>query len=495
MARLPRTHTCLFPRRACLLGCLTLLSACAVGTDYTPPKEELEAHWDALSAGEHDYEAETESEMKNLVLSSGVKMSADDTAPSEPWWEQFHDEILSELMEKALADGYSLKIARARIAEAQADRSAAGAELFPRVDASASISRATLDSISSRKPDTIHEEGITADWDIDPFGGNRRRREGAAAGEEAAEAEFAQARLDLLANVALNYCHLRAAQAQRELTLRNLKSQRDTLRITNALRKVHDVTDLDVTRVEAQIAATESRLPQIRSAIRSAMHRLSVLTGRKPSELNALLSPDGPMLDMPDSVAVLSPVATIAQRPDVHLAERRLAQSSALSNAAFADLFPRISLEGFFGARHSDFFGSLSPWRATASAAFPLLDFGRLRSQMRAADARQQQAFYNYKQTVLQALEDTENNLDAYMDERRRSGLLKKVASGQGRAVNIAREQYRGGIVTQLDLLDSERSLLDAESNWVLSLQTATDNLIQLYHALGMGAAEEAKEQ
>jgi len=454
-----------------------------VGNDYIPPKEELDDGWDALDDGD----AETQEETDNSTAAARITVSKDGVFPHDPWWEQFNDETLSALMEKALTENNDLKVAQARIAEARADERTSSAQRYPQVDASATLSRATLDSLSSRKLDTVHQEGINANWDIDPFGGNRRRNEGATASTQAYEADFSQTRLNLLADVARNYSHLRAAQKQRELTLRNLGIQRDTLRITHALRKAQNVTELDVARVDAQIAATQARLPPIRTDIRAAIHRLSVLTGKQPSALNSLLMPAKPMLVMPRNLAVLPPVATIAQRPDVHAAERRLAQTSALSNAAFADFFPKLSLSAFFGTRHSDFYGSLSPWSAAASAMFPLLDFGRIRSQMHAANARQEQAFYLYKQAVLLALEETENSLDAYINERQRSILLQKVAVDQARAVNIAREQYRAGIITQLDLLDAQRNQLDAESGWVFSLQTATDNLIQLYRALGLG--------
>jgi NodT family efflux transporter outer membrane factor (OMF) lipoprotein len=461
------------PYRVGLCSCLLLLSGCAVGSDYHPPvNSEVINEWDALHPDDD-----------TIVASSGLTVSTE--AFPSPWWQQFGDETLFALMKKALNDNHDLKIAKARIAEARASENFTESGLLPEIDATGSLSRASLDAISSSRPDTIRQAGVSGNWDIDPFGGNRRRNEGAVASVEASEYDFAQARLNVLADVAINYSHLRAAQKQLALTLQNLKTQRDTLRVTQALRKAQNVTELDIARVEAQIAATEARLPQIRTTLYAAIYRLGVLAGEPPATFRERLMPEEPMLALPKNVAVQTPIATLAQRPDVKAAERRLAEASALSNAAFAGLFPKLSLSAFFGTRHSATFGSLSPWSATAEALFPLLDFGRLRAQMHGADARQEQAFHAYKQTVLKALEETENSLNAYMDERRRSLLLHNVAVGQARAVTIAREQYRGGIVTQLDLLDAERNQLDAETNWVLSQQTATDNLIQLFHSLG----------
>jgi len=456
-----------------LLVCIVLLNACSVGTDYTPPKIELNDQWGALYSD----------------ADSRITVSKKNISSPEPWWKQFSDPTLSMLMEKGLADNNDLKVAQARIVEARAQENYTSAQLYPEIGASGSASRAALASIYANKPDNTRHGGINGNWDLDIFGENRRRREAAQANVQAAEYDFAQAQLNLLTDIALNYSHLRGAQKQRRLTLRNLNIQRDTLRITRALRKAQDVTELDVIRVEAQIATTEARLPQIHTTIIAAINRLCVLTGQQPSMLDTLLLSEKKMLSIPENLVVLSPIATIAQRPDVHAAERRLAQASALSNAAFAELFPKLSLNAFFDSSYSGHFGSLLPWSTTVSAMFPLLDFGRIRSQINVADAHQQQLFYTYQQTVLLALEDTKNNLDSYVDEGHRSILLHNVALGEAHAVNMAREQYRGGIVTQLDLLDAERNLLDAESAWVLSLQTTADNLIQLHRSLGEGAA------
>jgi NodT family efflux transporter outer membrane factor (OMF) lipoprotein len=472
------------PRYSGLLGCLVLLSACAVGTDYTPPKNEISDSWYALDASQTDQYG-----MADTVAASGVKVTKSGRLPAGPWWEQFDDELLSELMEQALIDNNDLKVAQARIAEARADEDYALGQLLPQINVSGSISRSSLDSLNSNRGDTVRQAGISGDWDIDPFGGNRRLREASLANAEASEEGFAQVRLSLLAEVAHNYSRLRAAQKQHELTLRNLKIQNTTLNNTRELRKAQQVTELDIARVEAQVANTQARLPQIRTDIYASINRLSVLIGKEPFTLYDLLMPPKPMFPMPKDLMVLPPIATIAQRPDVRIAERRLAQTSALSNAAFAEFFPKLSLSAFFGKRRSDTFGNLSPWSATAEALFPLLDFGRIQAQVNSADARQEQAFYAYKQTVLLALEDTENSLNAYMNERQRSTLLRKVAQEQSRAVTIASEQYRGGIVTQLDLLDAQRNQLEAESNWVLSQQAATDDLIGLYRALGQGPA------
>lgn len=448
--------------------------AASLALNYIPPKNELNDKWDAL----YDYPDDDS-------ITAGITLSTDGVLPNESWWDQFGDKTLSALVNEALVSNHDLKMAQARIAEMRADARYASAQLYPQINSIGSVSRATLNSVGSNKVDTTRQAGLSGDWDIDFFGKNVHRNEAAMASVEASEEDFAQGKLNLIADVARNYSHLRAAQQQRELTLRNLRTQRNTLRVTRALREAQDVTELDLAHVEAQIAATEARLPQFRTDEKAAINRITVLTGQQPGALRQLLLPKMPMLALPQDIIVLAPLATIQQRPDVHAAERRLAQTSALSNSAFAALFPKILISGFFGANHSDTFGRLPSWSATANAILPLLDFGRIRTQINSADARQEQAFHTYNQAVLIALVDTENNLNAYIDERKRSVLLKHVVIKQARALNIAREQYKGGIVSQLDLLDTERNHLDAENSWVLSQRTATDNLIGVYHSLG----------
>lgn len=447
------------------------LTACAVGPDYHAPAPDVGEAWNALSV--KDDKAVTQ-EKDAAAKYAGA------------WWQSFADKTLVQLMEQAVANNQELKIADARIAEARSNEDFAFSQLLPEVNATGSATREKQSASSGGNLDNVRQTGLSGTFEVDLFGENRRRKEAAAAALQAAMAERDRTQLNLLSDVARAYVRLRTAQKQREIIERNLTLQRGTLDVTKGQREEGAISDFEVVRAQAQVNATTARLPQIDTQITAAFNRLSVLTGEKPGKLNDLLKTPQPIPHADKAVVISTPIETVATRPDMRIAERRLAESAALSNAAFAQFFPKLTLEGFFGRQHSDLYGSISPWSASLNALFPLLNFGRISAQVNAADARQQQALYTYQQTLLLALEETENALTAYLNEQNRAQVLRATSADQARAAEIAREQYKAGVATQLDLLTAENSLLDAENEVALSEAATADNLVLLYRALGM---------
>lgn len=460
-----------------------------VGRDYTPPPLALDPVWNALETDD----VGDLPEMRDLPkpgITAGEPALPAVPAPG-PWWEQFNDLVLNDLIRQGLANNNDLKQAEARINEARANEAYATSILYPQISGTASSSRQRVDPIIDRQ-ESINEIGVQSNWEIDLFGGNRRRARAAKAGIEASESQRDQTRLTLESDIARNYMALRAAQTQRTLTLRNLALQRDTLTMTNAEYGEQLVSDLEVARARAQVYATAARLPRIKQQMVAASNRISVLLGEQPGKRRAMFEDAKPIPDVPMRVALGLPVDVVRLRPDVKAAERQLAGATELSGAAFSQLFPKISLDAFFGLRHSDLYGSLSPWSVSLSALLPLLNFGNIRSQIDVAKAREQQAFHAYQQSVLLALEDVENNLTGYLTEQSRQQALAQAAQAQARAAEVARAQYRAGEAPQLDLLVAQSNALDAESELVASRQATAENLILLYRALGQGSQARA---
>ncbi|MES2985205.1 MAG: efflux transporter outer membrane subunit [Pseudomonadota bacterium] len=440
---------------------LMLLSACAVGEDYIPAVPPVEAQWEVPHAS-----------------SDAI------TTIRGAWWEQFNDPMLTQLITTATARNNDLKVAAARIDEARAAQAAAYSAFFPQVSATGSGKRGTLGGSFENQPDNSWQAGVNGAWDIDIFGGNRRRDEAAAAATEATMAEAAQTRLQLVEEVARNYVRLRGLQQQMLLTEKNIKLQEQTLTITRAQYKERVVTRLDVLRAQAQMKRTQTRVPQIRQETDAVLNRLAVLLDDTVTHLRAQLPPT-PLPTIPAAMVADTPLETMRARPDVAIAERRLAQATALSGAAFAEFFPKLSLDGFFGRSGSDQFGTLNPWSVAANAAFPVLNFGRIQAQVDSADARQKQAYYSFRQTVLAAVADVEVAFSAYRHERDRKQTLVQIAKEQAEAVLVAKTQYTNGLVPQLDLLDAEQNLLEADTSVVQSEVAALENTITLYTALG----------
>ncbi len=454
-------------RRTISLCAILSLTACAVGPDYKRPPVTVTQNW-----GNADQKFVQVAPDRNKLIAGS-------------WWRQFQDDTLNTLVDKTLANNNDLKTAGARVTEAQQNASAAWAILWPEINTTGSYGKQKVSQTFFEGRDTTAQAGLSGDWDLDVAGGNKRRREAALAGVDAARAVENNTRLALITEVAQNYVQLRSGQEQRALTQKNLEMQRHTLEITQGQRQAGAISDFEVARAAAQVNQTAARLPQIDRTIVAAQNHLCILAGLPPGSFDALLNAPQAVPLLPTEIVAGAPLNTIARRPDIRAAERQLAQAAALSNAAFADFFPKITLEGFVGVQHSHLFGSESPWSAAVNGIMPLLNWGRIQAQVNAADARQQQALYNYQQAVLLALEDTENALNTYINELKRRDMLADAAQEQAKAAVIAREQYKAGVATQLDLLYAEQNQLNADSDLAQSKGAAAIDLMLLYRALG----------
>jgi NodT family efflux transporter outer membrane factor (OMF) lipoprotein len=466
-----------------LCACL-VLGACAVGEDYQKPPLALDKDWEVLHA-----------DKQSTVMHPGVQVPGQGVIlleiqqpaylSSPLWWERFNDPKLTKLIEKARVDNNDLKIAQAHIAEARGNARVAGSALLPQVNGTGSTTRSGNWGRALTPADTVSQLGLSGSIDIDIFGGDRRNIEAAENEVQATQADYDRAMLSVINDVATNYVQLRSLQQQKELTIKNLNMQKDTLKVTLAQRKEGAVSDLEVARARAQVKSTAARLPQIDTAAVAALNRLSVLTGEAPTTLNTELVGEEPIPVVPVDVVVETPIQIIENRPDIQASERRLAESTALTGVALAQLYPKLTLQGFFGSQFSHLYGYSAPYTATANALMPLLDWGRLHGLLDAANARQIEAFYTYQQTVLLALEQIENALTAYINEQERQSTLVAATINQRKATEVAREQYKVGATTQLDLLTAENSQLDTENDLTLSNAALTTDLIQLYYVLG----------
>lgn len=453
-----------------LLAC-GIMSGCAVGRDVRPALYPLDAVW---------------SEQDSVSDPAILRPAEITPQPArKDWWASFDDRTLTALIGQAIENNNDLKRMQARIKEAQASERVSDSTLFPQIDATASATRGTPGGISGDKPDESRRYGVSGSWEIDLFGGARRQAEAAEYAKQAAIFQRDHARLVLIEEVARNYLRLRTLQQQRALTQRNVTLQDETYRITREQRRERMVSQLEVLRARAQLRSTRAMLPQIEAEISAAINRLAVLTAQTPRSLRGLIEGDSTIPRIQEAIIVATPVETISRRPDIRAAERELAQATALTAAAFAEFFPKLTLEGFFGKSRSDIFGGLSPWNAALNGILPLLNFGRIQAGLDMADAREEQAFYRFRHTVLLAVEEVESSLSAYRTELERHRELSEAAREQREAASIAREQYKAGLIPQLDLLESQRNSLIAENEMIASEGRAMQNAIRLYTALG----------
>jgi NodT family efflux transporter outer membrane factor (OMF) lipoprotein len=404
----------------------------------------------------------------------------------QTWWKNFGDPTLDGVIGGALANNKTLQIAQARVEEARAGRTGAEANLLPVITGNGNISRANQGYATGNRPVSIREANIQASWEVDLFGKNQARAHEAGEILQSEDAHRQAVMVSLLAEVARNYFDLRNFEEQVSITQNNLKTQQKTLDLIKVQRAGALASDLDVERAAAQVSTTSAQLPALRSAYEVALNRLNVLLGYPPGTKDALLKSSQSLKPLAQNILVAAPAIVLANRPDVRAAERSFAASISASEAATKELYPTISLVGLFGIQDSTSF-TATPWGFGASLVQPILNFGRIQSQINVADARQKQAFLNYQETVLEALEDMENALSLYLHETSRQHDLNLAAEQNRKAVNLATQQYTSGYTGLLDLLVAQHDELDAESSLASSNAQLRKNLVHIYTAAGGG--------
>ena len=417
------------------------------------------------------------------------------------WWTKFNDPTLNSLVERAVAQNLDLKIAGERIREARALRGVSNSQFFPQVDGVAGYSRSRR-SLQTGQPtfgdrDTdLYSAGFDASWEIDVFGGLRREIEAADAQIGAAIESRHDATVSLISEVARNYLVLRGAQREILITQNNIRTQADTLDLQQTRFKAGISSDLDVARAEAQVATTSASLPVFQITVRQSIHALGVLLGQNPGSLHQELLIDSPIPtigDVPNVPAGL-PSELLLRRPDIRAAERNLAAASANIGVATSEYFPRFALTGQIGLQ-SDTLKNLPEgdsafWGFGPSFRWNLLNFGRVGSNVRVQNAREQQAMLSYQNTVLGALREVDDSLVAYDRERERWTQLKQAVASNRRAVDLAQQLYSRGLVDFLSVLQAQRELFVVESQLVDSERQVSVNLIAIYKALGGGWGE-----
>lgn len=466
-------------------GALTVaLAGCtglgAVGPDYQQPEMSLPDQW------------------QESVQSDGL-YNPDLEPPLSQWWQQFGDPDLDWLIDTALTDDLSIAQARARLRQARASRTQAVSALYPEIGTSVRATPTFYGAPESERPDTTqYDAEFDAAWEIDVFGGTRRAIEAAQASTEASEAALANIRVSVAAEVAQNYVDLRNSQVRLSIAKRNLASQAETLQIAQWRHQAGLARQTDVAQARASLEQTRASLPDLEIELARANNRLSVLTGQAPGAVNQRLSSvrsTGRSLpSLPNTIATGIPTNVLTQRPDLREAERNLAAETARVGQVMARRYPSLNLGGSIGWTAFTLSGigpadSLIGVLAGTLGA-TLFDGGRLRSEVDAQTAVQEQALFNYEQTVLQALEEVENALISHALSRQRVQSWASSAQASASAAQQSRQLYQSGLVDFEQVLITERSQLNAQESLARAQATQFISLIQLYKALGGGWQE-----
>ena len=456
-----------------VVGMLFLPGCAAVGPDYVRQEPQAPEEWHtALQAGLAEGQANPE------LLAH--------------WWTVLNDAQLSALMEKAVEGNLELKDAQSRILEARALRGLSESRLFPTLDTGASVSRSrSSESSSTGTERNLYEAGFDAGWELDIFGGVKRSVEAAQASLEATEEKLNNLRVSLLAEVALNYVDVRTYQARLDVSRANISDQQKIYALNVSRYQAGIIGELAVQESLRILESTRAQVPVLESGLNAAQNRLAVLLGTYPGNLHEVLSPHQPLPSLPEDIMVGIPAETLRHRPDVRSAERSLAAQTARIGVATADLYPKFRLFGSLGLEAvsaGDLVRSSSQtWGVGSGLSWTLFDAGAIRRNIQIQNARQEQALIAYERTVLDALEEVENALNAYGQEQQHQAFITKATVAAERAAELANDQYQAGLVAFNNVLDARRSLLTLQDEQVKSNGNIIANLVRLYKALGGG--------
>jgi multidrug efflux system outer membrane protein len=453
------------------------LAGCAVGPRYRAPDPGVPQAWDAIA--------------------QGASAAEGSTPELREWWKGLGDPALSAVVDEALRGAPDLQLARARLREARAQRTAAGADRFPSLTGSASASRSTASTraggMGGGSASTLYRAGFDAGWELDLFGRVRRGVEAAQADLEASEATAQDAQVSLVAEVAADYTDVRAAQLRLAVARRSAESQAQTLQLTAWRAQAGLASTQDVDQARANLETTRAQVPALELSQAQAEHQLDVLLGQPPGSVHArLAAPAGG--DLPTAPARLAagiPADALRRRPDVRAAERRLAAETARTGVAEAARYPALKLSGSIGVealtpggllRSGSVFSSL-----VAGLTAPVFDAGKLRAQAEAQDAVREQAEVQYRQAVLGALQEVEDALWALARDGDRAEALALAVSSARSAAQLAEQRYAAGLIDFPSVLDAQRTALGAEDALASTRAEGVKALIKLYKAMGGG--------
>ncbi len=469
-----------------LLLTSALLSACAVGPDFKAPTPALPEHW-------HDTAATTET-------------------LEQTWWKQFHDPLLDELVERALANNADMQLAMLRVAQSRVLRKADAGSLWPNVNAKGSYQRERQSEVGTATrlisliappgdtkqivsllsdPFSVYQVGFDVGWELDLWGRVRRTIEASDANVRSSEQDLRDAQLSLVSEVVRGYLELRGAQDQLRIANADAAASADLVELTEYRVKGGLIDQLDLATQRASLADTRSTLPQLKQQEVQLLSALAVLLNEPPGSLDARLAAAPATFTLPPAVAGGVPSEVARRRPDIQRAEAQLHAATAEIGVAVADLYPRFTLSGGFvqeALKASDLgdWGARQ-WSIGPSISLPIFDGGRRRAVVEVRKLDQQQAAISYQQTVLRAWHEIETALSGYTAEQEHNRELSTALAASRDAYDIARVRYNHGMINYLGELEARRTLLQTERAYSRSNTELGTQLVAVYKALGGG--------
>jgi len=445
-----------------------LVTGCTVlGPDYTRPEVTVEPNW--IDAGEPLINSEP---------------------PVGPqWWKTaFQEPELDQLVETALRQNLTLRSAGLRVLQSQQQLAIAIGNQFPQQQQASGLAS------RQKSNDTTFNNyslGFNLGWEVDFWGRFRLQVESATAELDASVADYDGVLVSLVSQVAQTYILIRTFQDRLKVARKNIKIQKESLRITRAKFDAGQVSQLDADQAESLMNNTKASASALEISLQQLKNSLAILLGKLPQDFNYLLGEQGDIPSPPAKIALGMPQDIIRQRPDIRSAERRLAAQSAEIGYAETELYPHFSIGGAIGTNAKstgDLFDSKSEtWNLFGMFEWNIFNYGRLKSNVRLQDALFQQLLVDYLNTVLQAQGDVENAIVAYLKSHEQLVSYKLAAEASGRAVTIAKSQYQEGSTDFNTLVNTLSDNVQQQDLLSSAQGSVAVNLVQVYRALGGG--------
>ena len=457
------------------------MTACTtLGPDFKTPEADVEAQW---------------LERDKQTLQTGEALNSE-------WWKLFNDPVLDALVQQAYQQNLSLQIAGLRILEARAQLGIAIGSQYPQLQETAgSVSRVNISENSPNFSGAEDENfwtanaGFNASWELDFWGQFRRGVESASANLGTQIASYDNALVLLTADVASVYIQIRTLEEQLSVARSNIKIQEKGYQLADVKFRAGDTSRLDPAQAMTQLRNTQAQVPTLQSQLRQALHALSILLGMPPRDLGARLG-EAAIPDAPKEIAIGAPAELLRRRPDIRQAEMQAAAQNAQVGIAETKLYPSFSLLGSVGYTTSDtnqsnmndiFKSDSFGYSFGPSFSWPILNYGRLKNNVRTQDARLEEAIINYQNTVLEAAREVEDGLAGFIGAKSAAAYLGDSVKSAQHAVDLSMIQYREGATGFQRVLDSQQQLLAQQDQYTTAKGNIVLNLVSTYKALGGG--------
>jgi len=446
-------------------ACGLALAACMVGPDYHRPGVETPAAYDYQGADALETEAIS-------------------------WWKQLADPVLDDLIDKSLAQNKDLAVAAARVDEFYGRYMSTRAGLFPQVgaDFGAGRSRTAATRLTPAFEATQIQADLQASWEIDLFGRIRRLSESARADLMSSEYARQATRISLVASVASGYILLRDLDKRLVIAQSTLESRKGAADLFHLRFKGGVVSEVQVAQADSEYASAQASVASFRQQIKQQENSVALLLGENPGPIPRGKSID--QLTAPPIPAGL-PSALLDRRPDIRLAEEQLHSANAQIGAARAQYFPTISLTGLLGTASNELSklwqGPAETWSYAGVASMPIFTAGGIAGSVKSAEARQQEALFQYQAAIQNAFADVDNSLTGAQRTKEQLAATDAQVQALARYAKLARDLYEGGYTSYLEVLDAERNLFNAQLSQAALQDAYLAQIVNVYKAFGYG--------